>query len=225
VACGDIIESGIGRNDEREKEKEDMVMKLEEAERIGKEFLNILSSYTPNAMIGGSIRRRKLEVKDIEIICQPRISKIKDQSKLMGLKRWNQLHSELNWLRDQHIIDSNRPRKNKAKSPFGERTYLINYKGTPIDVFAIFEPADWWTQVVIRTGSEKFNIWLVSTCKERAKVRFVAGHIVELSPPDLPGIEKPIKPEFERDVFTICGIEYIEPENRGDNFMDYVKEL
>ncbi len=196
-------------------------MKLEDAERIGKEFLEILSSYTPNAMIGGSIRRRKPEVKDIEIICQPRISQKQDSSKLVGTKRWNQLHSELNWLREQNIIDSNRPRKNKAKSPFGERTYLINYKGTPVDVFAIFHPADWWTQVVIRTGSEKFNIWMVTTSKTRKKVHFEDGRMVDYSE----GMGRILAPYNEQQVFELCGIEYIEPENRGDNFMDYVKEL
>lgn len=196
-------------------------MKLEEAERIGKEFLDILSSYTPNAMIGGSIRRRKLEVKDIEIICQPRISEIKDPSKLMGLKRWNQLHSELKWLQEQKIIDSNRPRKNKARSPFGERTYLINYKGTPVDIFAIFPPADWWTQVVIRTGGKEFNKWMVTTSKDRKKVFFEDGRMVDYSE----GMGRILEPYNEEQVFELCGIEYIQPENRGDNFMDYVKEL
>lgn len=203
-------------------------MYLRVAETIGQQFIDLLSLTCEEMIIGGSIRRGNPEVKDIEIICRPIIYQNRDSSKLGDhFIEHNLLDERLHILIEKTNvpITRDRPRKNNAKPPFGPRTYLIKYDGAPVDIFSIFPPADWFTQVVIRTGSKEFNKWLVTTCRERAKVRFTEGHIVELSAPDLPGVEKPVYPASERDVFTLCGIEYIPPEHRGINFMDFVKEL
>lgn len=183
------------------------------------DFIQVISNECTQIEIAGSIRRGKSEVKDVEIICMPFWGPA-DQVTLEGseVPIVNLLHAKMHQLRASGIITGKgRESKNGAKAPFSEKQYRIMYKETPIDVFVVIPPANWWPIFVIRTGSKEFTHWLVTVSQRPPyNIHFVDGHMFKRDPV-LPGhlaAPAPVTVENEIDLFTVCGIRWMEPRER-----------
>lgn len=204
-------------------------MMLEEAQYLAGQIVQELTPYCSKIEVAGSIRRGKLAPKDIEIVCIPKFAATQatlfddPKDSLLDPNRWannpnatNLLGGYLNQLL-KHPFQAIRTdlRKDKAgkESPFGPKYYRISWQAgdihnyQPVDIFAIIPPADFWVQMVIRTGPAEFSHWLVTKCKEQ-DICFTEGHIEHILTHQVLPCSK------EEDVFTLSGIEYLEPSKR-----------
>lgn len=152
--------------------------------------------------IAGSIRRRKAQIGDIELVAIP---------------RGNQLYQAL----DERLSDG-RIRHAEPKR-WGEkwRAFQMNIPGIPwavkVDVF-IVTPETWGVLLMIRTGSGIFSRNMVSSpsvggfMPDHFKVQdgriWCDGQMLET-------------PE-EEDVFRAYGMAYVRPEDRTDDYRPVV---
>jgi len=115
-------------------------LKYEEIKKIAEEIKEGLSWYCKRVEIAGSIRRKKKECKDIEIVAIP------DTSKAYSLKR---------------VLD----KYYRLKGSFpGKYLRLQRDDGVFIDLFFCNED-NWWVIFVIRTGNADFSHFLVSRAR------------------------------------------------------------
>ena len=106
------------------------MMKIDEAKKIAKKYLNLLKPYCWRIEIAGSIRREKSEVKDIEIVAIP--------LDLVGFS------TEVNELE-------------KVKgNPTGKYTQRILPEGIKLDLF-MANIRNWGLIFAIRTGSARYS--------------------------------------------------------------------
>lgn len=120
-------------------------MELEKAKAIAEELKALLGPACLRIEIAGSIRRRKPEVGDIELICIPRFAAGTDQ-----------LDRELRRLLELNILAY---RRNKRGSiMYGRKNKLLRHveSGIGVDIFSTSEEC-WPVTLVVRTGGERTN--------------------------------------------------------------------
>ena len=107
-------------------------MKLEEACLIATNVLAQLFPHCTRIEIAGSIRRKKPEVKDIEILCIVAPQRMKDFVHIVN--KWEKVKGE----------------------PTGKYTQRLLPEGIKLDLF-IAKPDNWGLLLAIRTGSVNFS--------------------------------------------------------------------
>ena len=107
-------------------------MKLEEAKEIAEKYVNLFRPYSRRIEIAGSIRRKKPEVKDIEIVM------IRNTAKLAEFKE---------------IVEKLQKVKGEA---IGRYTQRILPEGIKLDLFFAI-PENWGNTFAIRTGSADYS--------------------------------------------------------------------
>ena len=129
-------------------------MKHDDALTIAKRLLEELRPWCDRIEIGGSIRRGKPEVKDIEIVAIPRCEVI--QSDLFGAT--TNIYPVQSFLHD-------RERSGEWVNVKGREKYFqyILSDGINLDLFFVTPPAQWGVVYVLRTGPTEFNHWLVTS--------------------------------------------------------------
>lgn len=167
-------------------------MELYRAREIAKGLVEILRPACMRVEIAGSIRRRKPEVKDIEIVCVP--NPIIDCV----------LFSENEFDRILRIIGGHRIKD-------GEKYKQIELpEGINLDLFIVTPPAQWGVIFTIRTGDADFSHWLVTHRRQGGalpsflKVKDGAlrnGTIIINTPEEI-------------DFFREIGLDWIEPGKR-----------
>jgi len=113
-------------------------MELDKAQKIAKEVIKQLSLYCKRIQVAGSIRRRKPEVNDVDIVLIPD-------------NLWNP-HQEI-------------MRLGKVKMG-GNKIMCVTVGLAQIDLY-FAEPETWATLLLIRTGSKENNIRLAMLAKKR----------------------------------------------------------
>ncbi|MBA7593471.1 DNA polymerase/3'-5' exonuclease PolX [subsurface metagenome] len=113
-------------------------MELERAQRMAKEVIKLLSPHCRRIEVAGSVRRKKPEVEDIDLVLIPD-------------NLWD-LHHEI-------------MRLGKVKMS-GEKIMRVMAGITQIDLYFADEET-WATLLLIRTGSTENNIRLCSLAKKR----------------------------------------------------------
>ncbi|MHB1764731.1 MAG: nucleotidyltransferase family protein [Gammaproteobacteria bacterium] len=168
-------------------------MRLEKANQLANEVIELLNDYSKQIAIAGSTRRKKPEVGDIEVLAEP-----KDPLAfhMLIIKLTN----------EDKIFQKGEPNKIGAKAPFGKRYYRLIYNGEQLDLFVVLPPANWNVIFLIRTGSATFtHDYMIDLlingyhCKD--------GQILDSE-------DKIQKIESEEDCFKLIGKEYIRPEER-----------
>ncbi len=176
-------------------------MKHEQASRIAAQLIVDLSTYCEHIKVGGSIRRKKPDVKDIELICIPKFGDVPTgQMSLEG----DPMTSHDNLLFDH--IATNRDEYDIIK--MGEKYAQIQldeeHASIKVDVFtATFRT--WGYILMIRTGPAEFSKWVVTELKKEGFVP-EGGEVLHH--------ETPCTIPSEDDLFFLLGSEYIEPEDR-----------
>jgi len=113
-------------------------MKLLEAEQKAKEIVDLLSPFCEKIMIVGSIRRKKSEVKDIDLVAIPK-NRMELQDQILRLGVCTQS---------------------------GLKSMRVFHKETQVDIYFAMEET-WGTLVLIRTGSAENNRRLCSLAKRK----------------------------------------------------------
>ena len=166
-------------------------MKLVEAIIIAERVKAQLAPHCDRIEIAGSIRRRKPDVGDIEIVCIP--------------SRTASGHRSVAWV--MAVIGAGRPMKGDPRiaryvqfQTRGGDGPIIN-----VDIFTA-TPSNWGLIYAIRTGSADFSHWTLACGWVRNGYKSVDGMLTRN------GVAIDV-PE-ERDLFRMAGIEYRDPELR-----------
>jgi len=168
-------------------------MNLNQATEIAERIRAKLAPHCERIEIAGSIRRRKPEVGDIEIVCIPRTYEI-------GL-----LFGEL-ILRDQGFCTQVERWPMIKGLASGKYTQRLLPEGIYLDLF-MARPENWGLIYAIRTGSAEYSHRVLASGWVRNGYHSVDGMLVK-------GVYKtPVREE--RDLFDICGRTWAEPWERN----------
>ncbi len=189
-------------------------MKLDRAQKCARKVINILEPFCEKIETAGSIRRKKPEVKDIEIVALPKGTE--GERRINRRLKWSEKNSSIQMI------------KNGEKY---KQFTLIKKNGLElikVDLFIVTPPAQWGVIFLIRTGSAEFSKWIVNI-RKREFYSFSKGQLLHNYQSGL-GRDKKWKTEVlvtpeEKDVFQKLRIEYIYPENRTRefNFKNYLR--
>jgi DNA polymerase/3'-5' exonuclease PolX len=168
-------------------------MKLADAQRLAEDVRSQLAPFCERCEIAGSIRRRKAEVKDIEIVCIP----FTLPSRLFG-EMWAMIRCH------SFIETVNQWGKVKGE-PDGKYTQRTLPDGTKLDLF-MATPDNWGLIFAIRTGSAAFSHHVLASTWTRQGYKSVGGVLMRNG--------QPTYAREERDLFTLLGLEWVEPELR-----------
>ncbi len=165
---------------------------LELAERIARKYSDMLAPYCERIEIAGSIRRRKAEVGDIEIVAKP-------------LSTFDLFGSPNGY----HDLTLPLP---AVKNGQRYKQYALP-EGINLDLFIVLPPAQWGVIFALRTGGAEFSKKLVTpkryggflpsvyVVKDGAVHRVDSGEMIST-------------PE-ESDFFNLCELGWIKPEERN----------
>jgi len=183
-------------------------MKLQDATERALALLEEMAPHCHRAAIAGSIRRKKPEVTDIELVVIAKWAEMADQSDLFSTRtqRVNLLHqwaltSGIRWIykRDGQPIDT-------TIKDDGRMWKGLLPCGAQLDLF-ITTPERWGTIFLIRTGSADFSHEIM---KHAAKVKAkFEGGVLHVN-------GAPVETPEEADVFRHLKLRYVRPEERVD---------
>lgn len=171
-------------------------MELEKARAIAEELKELLAPACEQIEIAGSIRRRKPDVGDIELLCIPRFE--------VGV---NLLDREVGWYLQKQLFDY---RRNKRGSiAYGPKNKLLLHKpsGIGVDIFSTTEEC-WPVALVMRTGGKSTNMGIASRAIERGMRFHAYGRGFTR------GDGSELICRSEQDVFRAVGLPYLEPWER-----------
>lgn len=155
---------------------------LEIAEKIKAE----LAPYCERIEIAGSIRRKKPEVKDIEIVAIPKPYDIGlfESGITPFVNQWPKVRGELPCKYTQRILPD----------------------GIALDLF-FAEKENWGLIYAMRTGSADYSHRVSGNAWVRQGYRSVEGYLCSNG--------KRIAVPEEEDLFKLIGVNYVEPEKRN----------
>jgi DNA polymerase/3'-5' exonuclease PolX len=166
---------------------------LAEAQAVADAVLQRLAPYVKRAVVAGSVRRKRPDCKDIEIVAEP----LDVPDGLFGETR----------PAAQEILDAARAWGPLAKA--GEKYIQVTDvlgSGLALDLFLVTPPASWGAILTIRTGPADFSTMMVSKLRGRF-MRCEHGRVLGRG-----GVEVPTPDE--EAFFAACGVAYVRPEDR-----------
>ncbi len=170
-------------------------MELSRAQVIAEEIMSLLDGSCWRKVVAGSIRRRKPDVGDIEILCIPRFEGAGDSldRRVQGLMFQGVLALRLNKL---------------GRKVYGPKNKLLLHvpSGFGVDIFSTTEEC-WPVSLVVRTGGEKTNLRIATAALQLGYQFHAYGS----------GFTTPrgeIICRSEREVFEAVGLPYREPWER-----------
>lgn len=179
-------------------------MKLNEASKIAERLANILRPWCERIEIAGSIRRKKLDVGDIEIVCIPKgvIAKFEQSHDLFG----NTEHVVTKTAPCKEFIDAVNIYPKIKGEPDGSYTQRMLPEGIKADIFMCH--ADNWGYILsIRTGSADFSKEILASTWVKYGYKGINGMLYRN------GIPVPVREE--KELFELLGLKYVEPPFRS----------
>lgn len=185
-------------------------MPLDEARELAEEVAWLLAPCCLRWAIAGSVRRRRPDVGDVEIVAIPRLGE--PAPDLFGEPVG--LGADLLGIHCRALLDEGlfaaRPDVN-GHTAIGTRYKRLLYRDTPLDLFTA-TAANWGQILAIRTGPGPFSKQLMSSRLQGGwlpvGVRSEGGHMWR----GQTAIETP----EEADVFALAGAPVLEPWRRTD---------
>lgn len=179
---------------------------LAHAERVARAIVGELAPACERIEIAGSIRRKKPDVGDIELVLVPRM--VDGAPDLLGAvtERTSALEPVLARLAAEgRLVDH--PEKREADGDKYKRRWAAKL-GIQVDLFLVTPPAEWGPLFTIRTGSAAYSQRLVTALHARGR-RCVAGAVRERL-----GHGAVVPCPEEVDFFRACGVPMLPPERR-----------
>ncbi len=171
------------------------------------EIVDCLSGYCERVVIAGSLRRKREEVHDIEILYIPKIVRRPSDHDLFADVLIDSASEFLDGLLKADLL-SKRPNKNGVFA-WGPKNKLAIHvpSGIAVDFFATDEEK-WWVALVIRTGGKDTNLKLTTGAQAKGRSLNAYGCGVTNSDGSI------TRASSERHVFELCGVPYLEPTQR-----------
>ena len=197
------------RNPKTAREKSEMNERygLASAKEVTDQLVRLLAPHCERIAVAGSIRRKRPDVKDIELLCA---SKVTSTADLFGraVTSWYSLNKKL----DALVADGSVLKKRANKSgrySYGEHNKLLVHvpSGIPVDVFSS-STNNWGMSLVVRTGSKDFNVRMMARFRELGMRGHAYGGVT-----DQEGNE--IECPDEETVFRLLGWSWMPPERRS----------
>lgn len=157
----------------------------------------------------GSLRRKRADVGDIELLLIP-ADPVRERNPA-DLFEWisvSPTDKAICAMISQGVLEK---RKNvMGLETYGEKNKLMRHlpSGIPVDLFST-DPDCWFVSLVIRTGSKETNLRLTMGAQKLGRRLLAYGAGVR---DNQTGEIFPCR--SERDVFDLCGVPYLEPEER-----------
>jgi DNA polymerase/3'-5' exonuclease PolX len=172
---------------------------LEKMKYLAEDVVRLLRPYCTRIEIAGSIRRKRSEVSDIEIVCIPKTMMVPTLDLLDPLK-------EVRMPGFVNAVDAYK--KVKGDAAAGKYFQRILPDGIKLDIFTATRD-NWGYILVLRTGGETFNKFLMGPNGFPAHgYKCVGGQIVR-------SCDHVVMPCYEEgDVFKLLKMEYRRPEYR-----------
>jgi DNA polymerase/3'-5' exonuclease PolX len=172
-------------------------VKLAEADLVAERLTGQFAEWKyPRVKVVGSVRRRKPEPGDIEILAVPPVGAGIDAV------RWH--------LEGMGLLEG-APDKLGRRAPNGPRYFRKRLPGPPedvqVDVFLVLPPARWGIQELIRTGDAEFSHQFV-TRLHRFGLRSEDGRLLDKRDQEVPC-------ETELECFAAAHLAFIEPVDRS----------
>lgn len=161
----------------------------EEVLPVAQRVLEVLAPFCERIEIAGSIRRKSPLVKDIEIVCIPKPYDVDMFASgiALAVQDWPCINGKL---------------KPNMESRYTKRLLpeLIT-----LDLF-MCKPENWGWIFAVRTGSAEFSRDVLVANVKRAGYDMIEGMIYHKG--------REVECKEEKDLFTLMGLPYIEPEHR-----------
>lgn len=201
---------------------------LADAELLATTLQRMLAPACVGLDVAGSIRRRRPEVSDIELLAVPILEPARDLfgEPTTGAPPLNYLDALCGELRAAGVFEDRLDVR--GRPAFGTRYKRLVYRGVALDLFSALPPASHGCLMAIRTGPRWFSKALVVPENKQvyddegrplcaglmpAFLRHKDGRYVHLDG----GEEFPTP--TERDVFSLLGLDWLEPWER-DAFIE-----
>lgn len=176
---------------------------------VAREIVALIQPLCTRLIIAGSLRRRKSEVGDLEIVFIPQVRRV--PIGLFGEVREESLVDDV--LAHMTNMGTIARRTNAIGSEmWGAKNKLARHVASelPVDFFIATEE-NWFNYIVCRTGGAQSNIAIASAA--RAKGWKWNPYDEGFSRPS--GLGREVRPvQSEREVFEFAGLEYREPWER-----------
>lgn len=188
---------------------------LAEAARVAEQLLTVLSLGCDRATIAGSIRRRRPDVGDIEIVAVPRVHTERIPEGLFGER--DLLVNELDVVLDTLLMDgtlASHPDDPKRGPKYSKHIHAAS--GIQVDLFST--TADrFGVALLIRTGPKDYSHRFVTLIRSRG---FHVGggmalHRGPLACADRIAPCEAIPTPEEEDVYRTVGLTWLDPEDRA----------
>ncbi len=180
-----------------------------DAHAVATELVRLLADACERIEIAGSIRRRKGEVHDIEIVAIPRIERRLVTNLLWDEERDEEVLSERLFAARPDLAP--RPVEIHRKDGtvetgrrMGDAYKALVYRGMPVDLF-ITTAEQWGCIFALRTGPGDWNTRLVTDCKRWFR-RVEDGRVLHLG--------KVVPTPEEADFFRALGVPWLDPWDR-----------
>lgn len=180
-------------------------MELTFALTFARDVWHELSPHCDKCDIAGSIRRKKREVKDIEMLVVPKLERYEEKTEdLFGsdaTERIRRVPSFAQAVRRLGVIEKGQPET-------GKYVKVVMNQGTPkeiaLDLFIVL-PESWGYQMAIRTGSREFSRLLAARW---VRMGYVGdeGRLTHRG--------KPVPVETEEEMFRLLMLKLPPPEMR-----------
>jgi DNA polymerase/3'-5' exonuclease PolX len=171
-------------------------MILSAALDIAHEVVRTLAPHCERIAIAGSVRRKRPIVKDIEVVCVPRVEEIPD-----GLFGRRTVRSEI------FVASVNRLGLVHKGDLATGRMCQVTMAEITLDLF-IARRENWGFILAIRTGSANFSHRILGRGWRRAGCHAEDGMILRN------GTDVPVLMLEEEDLFRLIGIPWVEPKER-----------
>lgn len=181
-------------------------MEYKRALKIAEHYVDLFAPHCERIQIAGSIRRKKPQVKDIEIVAEPRIVVQKDMFGYV-VAEVTALDPVFASLQENgeglFIKNGNRYKQIQLMGP--------GMSGIKLDLFLVLPPAQWGVILMIRTGPAEFSRRIVS---QKFKGGLLPDHLWVEEGMVQDGTSYYTMPE-EEDYFRVLGIAPTPPELRS----------
>ncbi len=189
-------------------------MELEQARELARQWIELLRPYSDRIEIAGSVRRCKVEVKDIEIVAAPRfdnkVKTIRTELSFPGIFH-EQIDLPVEFISNKILEALNSGILPGRKIKGGERYWQIAMPGgINLDLFMVLPPAQWGIIYTIRTGPADFSHWIVTSRRFGGALPSYA----RVSEGQLFQGDQAIPMPEEIDFLNFLGLGWIEPGQR-----------
>lgn len=171
-------------------------MTLDFAQRCAERLVSWITPHAVRVAIAGSIRRRRPQVSDVDLVVIPQWKEEQDMfGTVTGRRNLTRAEVERRAAAEQWRVTAN-----------GHELLIVEARGVQVDFYWASEET-WGTLLMCRTGSREHNIWLAEVARGRGgKWHPYLG----LS------LNHQIYRGSEEEIYSALGVPWLDPERSRD---------